>query len=130
MSLELIAVQGCTLAHAAGSLISGGVFVISSTPNAKAKAESKGIYTTPLQFTFSGGNAAGFVPGSVMTTAPVSMPATAAKVKAGGVLVMREGDFVLMNCTGTTLPNPPGTPGPVAGNVEISVAGQTKVKGQ
>lgn len=129
MSLELIAVQGCTLAHAAGSLISGGAFVITSTPDAKAKAGGAGMYKGPLLFTFSGGSASGFVAGTVMTTAPVSMPATAVKTKAAALAVMREGDSVLMNCVGT-LPPPTGGTSPVAGNVEISSAGQTKVKAQ
>lgn len=129
MTLELIAVQGCTLAHSAGSLISGGVFVITSAPDVKAKAVGAGIYKTPLQFTFSGGSAAGFVSGSVMTTEPAVMNATATKAKASGLLVMREGDFVLMNCVGT-IPPPTGGTAPVAGNVEISVAGQTKAKAQ
>lgn len=130
MGLELIAVDGCTLAHSDGSLISGGVFKIISVPDVKTKAGGAGVFKTPLQFTFSGGNASGFVPGSVMTTAPVSIVATAAKVKAGGLLVMREGDSVLMNCIGTVNPPPPGVTAPVAGNVEISAAGQTKVKAQ
>lgn len=130
MSLELIAVDGCTLAHASGSLISGGVFTITSVADVKSKAGGAGVFKAPLQFTFAGGNASGFVPGSVMTTASVVMNATASKVKTGGMLVMREGDFVLMSCTGTSLPNPPGAPAPVAGNVKISIAGQTKVKAQ
>ena len=129
MSLELIAVDGCTLAHASGSSISGGAFVITAAPDTKAAAGGAGVFKTPLTFTFSGGSASGFVTGSVMTTAPVSMSATAAKVKAGGALVMREGDSVTMSCVGT-LPSPPGGTSSVAGNVEISAAGQTKVKAQ
>ena len=123
----LIAVDGCTLAHMSGSLVSGGVFTIASVPDVKAKCESKGIYKGPLLFTLSGGSASGFVAGSVMTTAPVSMPATAIKTKVGGLAVMLEGDFVLMNCVGT-LPPPTGGTAPVVGNVEIVVAGQTKVQ--
>ena len=130
MSLELIAVDGCTVAHASGSLISGGVFTITSAPSTKVKCEGKGVFKTPLMITFAGGNASGFVPGSVASTAPVIIIATATKCKTGGVAVIREGDTGLMNCLGNTLPNPPGIPGPVMGNVEISVAGQTKVKAQ
>jgi hypothetical protein len=129
MSLELIAVNGCTLAHAAGSLISGGAFVVSSVADTKAKAGGAGVFKTPLMFSFSGGNASGFVPGSVMTTAPASMPATAVKTKAAALAVMREGDSVLMNCVGT-LPPPTGGTAPIAGDVEISAAGQTKVRAQ
>jgi hypothetical protein len=133
MSLELIAVDGCTVDHGTGSPISDGVFVITSTPSTKAKAEGKGVYTTPLTVTFSGGSASGFLDESVMTTAPVAIAATATKTKAGGILVMREGDSLkLMTCIGTIDPPPPSPPytGPIAGPIEISVAGQTKVKAQ
>lgn len=129
MSLELVAVDGCILAHASGSLISGGAFAISSVPDVKAKAGGAGIFKGPLLFSFSGGSAAGFVAGSVMTTAPAVMNATAVKTKAGGMPVMREGDFVLMNCVGT-LPPPTGGTAPVSGSVEIAMAGQMKAKAQ
>jgi hypothetical protein len=127
MSAELVAVQGCTLAHGSGSLISGGVFTITSVPSIKVLAESKGVYKTPLTYTFTGGNAAGFVPGSIATLVPQTILATATKVLADGTLVMRAGDIGTMTAQGTTTPNPPGTPGAIAGAVEISVAGQTKV---
>lgn len=124
---ELIAVDGLTLDHAAGSPISGGSFSITSTPDAKVKTDGAGFFAGPLVFTFSGGDADGFVAGSVAGGG--SMPATAGKVKIGGVAVMREGDSCTMSCVGTI--DPPATPptGPVAGDVEIADAGQTKVRG-
>ena len=132
MSLEPIAVLGCTLAHGSGSAISGGTFVITATPNSKVLAESKGVYTTPLSFTFSGGSASGFVNGTVAGGGAIV--GTAVKVLAGGIIVMREGDMLaLMACVGTIspTPTPPAPPtGPVAGPVEISSAGQTKVNAQ
>lgn len=126
---ELLAVEGLTLDHMDGSVISGGSFTIMSTPDVKAKAEGHGIYATPLDFTFKEGNAKGFQDGSV--SGGGSIPATATKTKIGGVLVMREGDSVLMDCVGTyePPPAPPASPtGPVSGMVEIADAGQTKAK--
>jgi hypothetical protein len=123
---ELIAVEGLTLDHVSGSPISGGSFTITSTPDAKVKAEGHGVYVSPLAFSFSGGDASGFVAGSV--SGGGSITATAVKVQASGIAVMRLGDSVLMNCVGTI--DPPATPptGPVSGNVEITDAGQTKVE--
>ena len=127
MSSIEIAVDGCILNHKSGSLISGGVFTITSIPSIEVKCEGKGIYETPLQFTFSGGNASGFVSGTVATIAPQSITATAIKVKGESKLVMRLGDFVLMNAQGTLTGPPPVPATPIVGLVEISSAGQTKV---
>lgn len=127
MTAKLIAVLNCTLAHGAGSTISGGVFTVTSTPSVKVLAENKGAYKTPLTYTFAGGTATGFVPGSIATLVPQTIVATATTVLADGVLVMRVDDLGTMTAQGTTLPNPPGTPGAIVGPVEISVAGQTKV---
>lgn len=125
---ELIAVDGLTLDHASGSPISGGSFSVLSVPDAKVKAEGNGFFAGPLEFTFSGGDADGFVAGSVAGEG--SMPATALKVKIGGVAVMREGDGCTMSCMGTI--DPPATPptGSIEGDVEITDAGQTKVRGK
>jgi len=138
MTMENVANTDAVLAHQLGSLISGGVFTIVSAPSLKVKALGKGVYTDPLQFTFAGGNASGFIAGTVATTAPVDMPASATKCKAldaaaAMALVMREGDSVVMGCTGEIdpPPTPPASPtGPVAGGVEILTAGQTKDKAQ
>lgn len=132
MSLEFIANGNCTLAHAAGSLISGGIFTIISIPSIKVNADGSGVFETPLQYTFSGGNSTGFIPGTIATIAPQSINATATKVNADGMLVMRVGDSGIMAAFGTLNPPPPGgTPNtPISGNVEISDAGNTKVKAQ
>lgn len=127
MPLKLIMNENGTIAHKLGSLISGGIFTIISVSNTNVKIDSKGIFTEPLIFTFSGGNSAGFVPGSVQTTAPVSMNSTAQFVKADNVLVMREEDQCEMNCTGTLTG---GGSSSVIGLVEISSAGQDKVKAE
>lgn len=131
MPLKEIANANCILAHKAGSLISGGVFKITSVPSIKVKAEGAGVFETPLTYTFSGGNATGYIPGTVMTIVPQTIPSTAIKVKADNILVMLINDFGTMNAVGTLNPPPPGgTPNtPIVGLVEISDAGQTKVLG-
>lgn len=128
MTLANIANADLTLAHAAGSLISGGTFTVTSTPDAKTKADGVGVHVSPLTFTFSGGDAEGFLTGTV--SGGGSIPATATKTKASGILVMRKGDVGTMACSGTV--DPPATPttSAVSGNVEISAAGQSKAKAQ
>lgn len=122
--LKEIAVQGCILNHKSGSLISGGTFLITSTPSTKSKCISKGIFKTPIQYTFSGGSAAGCDPGTVTTLSPQTITASALKCKADGTLVMRKLDFGTMTAQGTLS----GSPVAVSGLVEISDAGQDKVK--
>lgn len=129
MALKELAVQGATIAHDSGSPISGGTFSITSVPSLKVKAEGNGVYKTPLLYTFAGGNAAGFVPGSVLTTAPQSISATAQKCKAENLPVMRIDDSGVMNAIGT-LPPPAGGTAPIAGPVIIDDAGQVKAKGE
>lgn len=126
MSLENIAVSGCTVAHAAGSTGSGGVFVVTSSPSIKVIATA-GVYKTPLSVTFSGGTFPGLVPGTVIGTGTISAIAT--KTKADGLPVMREGDTGTMTGTGTLPPPAVGT-GPATGPIEIASAGQAKVKAQ
>ena len=127
MTLELIAVDGCTLSHAAGSPVSGGTFVITSTPSVYSKVDNKGVYETPLTFTFSGGSFSGASPNTA--TGAGSIVATAVYCKSDNKLVIREGDSVTVTFTGTNASPPPPTV-TIAGDVEISVAGQTSTKGE
>ena len=130
MATKFIANSSCTLAHKAGSGVSGGVFVITSLPSLTVNADGSGVYTTPLTYTFSGGNFAGCVNGTVATLIPQTIAATAVKVKADGSFVMRVGDFGTMTAQGTKqVPPPPPGVLPAVGAVEISDAGNTKVKG-
>jgi len=125
---ELIMNQSGKLGHGSGSAISGGVFSIVSAPSVKNKIENKGIFRGPLKFTFSGGNAAGFQPGTVATISPVDIPPTAVKTKADGFPVIRLGDSVVMACQGTSSTPPNPTAG-ISGPAEVSDAGQSKVRG-
>ena len=119
--------QAGSLGHKAGSPISGGVFTITSVPSIKVKAGGQGVFRGPLVFTFSGGSASGFQPGTVAGGGAI--PPSALKVKADGQLVIRDGDFVLMAATGTSASFPfPVLP--IAGNVEVADPGQTKAKAQ
>lgn len=126
MSLEPTMTQAGSIDHGATSLISGGVFVITSQPSVKVKAGGSGMYRGPLQYTFAGGNADGFDPGTVTTAVPQVINPTAVKTKADGLAVVRLGDAGVMAATGTVS----GTPTAVAGPVEVVDAGQDKVKAQ
>lgn len=130
MTLKKVSNAKVVINHASGSLISKGTFVVTSVADANVKAGGQGVHVSPLAFTFAGGDADGFLPGSVAGGG--SMPATATKTRVGGALVMREGDSVTMACVGTIDPPPPSPPltAPVSGVVEISDAGQTKAKAQ
>jgi hypothetical protein len=103
------------------------VFTVLGNLSEKVFAEGKGVYHEIFNYTFTGGNAAGFDSGSIIQDGFFQIiPSTATKTFAEGQLVMREGDTALMNATGTV----GGTPTPITGNVEISVAGQTTVRAQ
>lgn len=131
MSGILIMNANGAIDHGDGSPISDGVFTITSAPSTKSKAEGAGVYTNPLQYTFAGGSATGFIDGSVLTVVPQQIPATALKPKSEGALLMRLGDTGIMNAIGTIDPPPPTAPfvAPVVGPVEVTDAGQTKARG-
>lgn len=112
--------------HDTGSVISGGVFSISTPASLKVNAGGNGIRKGTQLYSFSGGSASGFVPGSVMTTAPQSLNSSAQKVKVEGSFVVLDGDTATMIAQGT-IPPPTGGTAPVSGGVKIS-AGQSKVK--
>ena len=125
MSSKAIAVQGCVISHGTGSTISGGVFTITSIPSTKVRAEGKGVYAEKIDFTFAGGSEPTVTSGTVEGSG--SIPATATKNKSEGKLVVREGDTGTLTGTGEN-PSPPPTTLPLTGPVEVSFAGQTKVK--
>ena len=125
MALKEIAVQGLTLSPQGIVTPGTGVLTIISTPSVKIKPEGNGSYKTPLQFTLTGANAIGYDPGTVMTVGTASIVATAVKVYADGVLVMRVDDQNLtVSMTGTIS----GTPTPFVEPWKITNAGQIKVK--
>ena len=127
MTLALIMNQDGIVDHDAGSLVSGGAFVVTSVPSTKVMASAKGVHMGPLAGTFTGGDAAGFVPGSVAGAWTITP--TAVAVNAELLPVVREGDTGTLNGVGTI--DPPGVPptGPVVGTVVVSDAGQGEVNG-
>jgi len=123
---ELIFCENGSLGHASGSAVSGGVFNILNSVSQKVKTENYGVYRGFVSFTFTLGNASGFVDGSVQGVGLMSPSAT--KTKADSLLVMREGDSLITAFTGT--PTGGGSPIAVPGSngVEVVSAGQTKVR--
>jgi len=115
------------LEHADGSLISGGIFAITTDSlSQKVNAVGLPVHRGQLSFSFSGGNAAGFVSGSVATTEPATLDPTTNLVFADNLAVIRDGDSTLMSCEGALTGGGTGT---IAGNVVV-VAGQDKVDAQ
>ena len=127
MSLEFVMNAGGALGHAEGSLVSGGVFTITSSPSAKVSPGGAGVHRGPLLYTFAGGSAEGFVDGTVATAVPQTILPTAEKVSADGLPVVRLGDSGEMAASGTLTG---GGAGPVVGLVEVADAGQNKVSAQ
>jgi hypothetical protein len=118
------------------SVVTGGIFVITSVPWAKGLAPSvgPGTHLDALTYEFSGGSAPGFIAGTVETAVEQEIPATATTVFFDEKAVMRKGDFAVMGCIGEI--DPPPTPplpptGPVPGaTVEVLNAGQIKFLAQ
>lgn len=128
MTLELVAVDGCTLGHSAGSTVSGGSFTITSIASNKVQVDSKGVYYgVTISFTFAGGNEVTCVAGSV--TGSGTITATAIYTKVDNQVVLRLGDSGTMNWSGTNVAPPPPTNAGVSA-VEITDAGQDKVKAE
>lgn len=124
--MEAVMTTAGLIAHALGSVISGGTFTIISIPSATVRAEGQAVYRGPLRYTFAGGNSSGFDPGTVATTVPQIIQPTAVKVSADGLKVIRENDTGQMAAVGTVS----GTPTAVVGPVEVSDAGQDKVQAE
>jgi len=127
MSLTLVMNAGGALGHADGSLVSGGVFTVTSTPSANVSIVGKGVHRGNMTYTFSGGSAKGFVSGTVATTAPQTIKPTAVKVLVDGQPVVRFGDSGKMTASGSLTG---GGTGSVIGFVEVSDAGQDRVSAQ
>jgi len=126
---ENIPNEDLTLDHVSGSPISGGAFVVvpPSLPSPFNKALNKDVYKTPLSFSFSGGTSTTPPLTAIQSLPPIqTIPTSATKCKAEGVLVMLEGDSVTMTAQGI---DGGGNPVAISGDVEIKLAGQDKGKG-
>jgi hypothetical protein len=116
-----------TLAHDTGSPVSGGTFVITSSPSVKVKAVGPGVYFGTLSFTFSGGTYTGGIPGTAQGRGTIAPTAT--KEKEGSNFPIREDDTGTMS--GTYQQTAPPYTVPFSGApVKVSSAGQTKVLGE
>jgi len=137
MGIE-VANASCVLGHGTGSLVKDGAFVVVSIPSLKVKAGGGGVHKKEIEFTFAGGSdvAGVMTPGSVVTGDVVSgaivpssrkIPATAIKGKTNGDPLMRKGDLATVGMAGL-VPGTPPVATPIQGIVEITDAGQVKVK--
>lgn len=126
MSKAVMNLNG-TLGHKTGSVVSGGILTNLSVPELNVKADGSPVFAENISFSLSGASAPGFISGSVIGAGFI--PASAVKTKANNLPVMREGDYVDATFTGT-YPDPPGGDGTVVGAVEVTSAGQTKVKAE
>lgn len=127
MAKEFFAVEGLTIDHSSGSPVSGGTFSVTSSPSTKVKAVGNGVYRGTLAFTFTGGTHSSGTSSSALGSGTIAFTAT--KNKADGQFVLRVGDSGSMS--GTYVP--PTTPPPTvvfSSNVEITDAGQDKVRGE
>lgn len=120
MTLELAFTNAGVIEHAVGSPISGGVFTIATPVDLKISVDTLGVYFGSLSFTFAGGSASGFDPGSITGGGTVS--ATAAFVRTVAGFILREGDTGTLTGTGTV----GGTPTAISGGVILGDPGQTK----
>lgn len=121
---EYIAVSGLTIGHSSGSPVSGGTFTLTSIPSLKVKADGKGVYSGTLAFTFIGGTHTAGASGTATGGGTITVSAT--KTKADGSFVFLVGDTgTLAGAYVTSVP----TTISFESDVEITNAGQTKVKG-
>ena len=117
-----------TLGHGAGSSISGGTFVITSTPSAKVFAVAQGVFFKQIDFTFSGGNGPGCDPGTVTGSGTVLASSLKTFSGVGGDQVMRENDITT---TGAFQGTSGGSPVVIGDQpVEVVSAGQNKASSE
>lgn len=135
MTQKYIMTTNGSIDHKPFSSVSGGAFAILAPPAIPARQDSlnvqiegDNVYRAPLQYGFSGGDATGYVNGSVYTKTAQSIPATATNTRVDGDLVMRVDDEATMICWGLPVGGPPETQVPFA-TVIVDNAGQDKVTG-
>jgi hypothetical protein len=113
-----------SLQHGDGSTITDGIFLISTPASPIVSLDGSPVFSGPIQFQFAfGSSAPTFVDFSIVTPQPVTINPTAIKGQVDGKFVIRDGDGVVMNCTGTLTA---GGSGNISGPV-VCVAAQDKV---
>lgn len=117
-----------SVGHGPTSTVSGGAFTITSTASGNVQAGGFNVYKSPLNFTFVGGSATGFVGGSVYSASPQSIDGGPTSAKVDGEDTMNAGDTAAIELWGTPTGAgpPPDTTVPGATAV-VDDAGQDKV---
>jgi len=128
MTLKAVMNTAGRLGHSAGSTITGGYFAVLSTPSVKVSAGGLPVYRDRITFSFIGGNAPGFSPGTVFAVQQQYIEPTATKTRIDGLAPIREGDGLpVTNFVGTLLS---GSFSKLVGPIEVVDAGQSKVSAQ
>jgi|WetSurMetagenome_2_1015567.scaffolds.fasta_scaffold466049_1 hypothetical protein len=122
MSLKYIAVQGCTLTI---SGVTPGTATITSSTSTKVKAGHKGVYRGTVQVQLTGCSS-----GTYNQTGPVTsnFTLTAQKNKADSEFVLREGDQATGISVSMVNSVYPFDSSSFTASVEVTSAGQVKVK--
>lgn len=125
---ELIAVEGATLLQDDPNVVCTIQEV--GSPSTTSKCEGNGILKDGYNLlisniTYPSAGATIPDPGPY----PAAFITGATKVKADGTLVLLEGDLTGIISAIPQIPGSPPTPNPITFKIEITVAGQTKVKG-
>ena len=130
MAQKYIMTAAGAVDHGPTSTVSGGSFTITSTPSSNVSISGSGVHVSPLEFTFTGGDAIGFVNGSVYSADPQTITSAAKNVNVDGADTMNEDDTGAIELWGTPTGAgpPPDTTVPGATAI-VSDAGQDKVTG-
>jgi hypothetical protein len=130
MAQKYIMTSAGSVDHGPTSTVSGGAFTITSTASPNVAISGNGVHVSPLKFTFTGGDAAGFVNGSVYSVAPQSITSAAKNVNVDGANTMNEDDTGAIELWGTPTGAgpPPDTVVPGATAI-VDDAGQDKATG-
>jgi len=130
MTAKHIMTTNGSIAHKAFSSVSGGAFTIKpGQDDSNFKISGDNVYRGPLEYTFSGGNATGFVNGTVETINDVGIPVdNDIPPTASGISdIMRVGDEESMVCWGVPTSTPPAKAIVPFATVIVDAAGQDKV---
>lgn len=135
MTSKAIMTTDGSIGHTLFSTVSGGAFVIApGQDTANFKIDGANVYKGPLEYSFSGGSATGFVAGSVETIDDVGAPVTntidpgAPKTEADGSPIMRLVDNDVMICWGVPTSTPPNKALVPSALVIVATAGQSNVR--
>jgi hypothetical protein len=116
-----------SIEHDTGSAVSGGSFSISTPASTKIKASGNFVYTGPtIAVSFSGGNMAGMVPGSVAGAGTIA-PTTSKNYEVPSLGILRDGDSGTLVGTGTPVGGGPPVPVSIPCHCHDT---QTKVVGE